>query len=357
MTQSFWRVIFVSVAVLVFAAVFVISGAAAHINLKLLLAAVAVQPLNALSTVFISWRLLLLARAPAGFVSSFKAQCLAATFLLFAPGRISEIVKPLYLIERDKVPAAHAFAAVVIERLADVIIVAIAIVVTAFLTGGGSFERVWLLVTLLLFSVFGLIFVALAKPEWMRRLIQLLPFEKIEGVIVRLFDQCRKNLVPRMLLPALVLGIAAWLFSFLTTYLFLVLAADRRVSVMQGLIVFMASTVGLAISIAPGSAGTFEAAAVVSLKYCGFSVSEALALSIGMRIASQGLSLAIGVYVLAREKIGLKSFASNAIGYIRESSVNGGRARQRPAHPREPRASHEQPFPLTADRIVPIPED
>lgn len=325
MRQPYWRVMFVAVAALLFATAFVISGAAAHINLKLLLAVVAVQPLNAFSAVFVSWRLLLLAGAPAGFASSFKAQCLAATFMLFAPGRISEIVKPLYLMERDRVPAAHAFAAVVTERLADVIIVAIAIVVTAFLAGGGSFERVWLLVTLLLLTVCGSVFIALVKPEWVRGLIQLLPFEKIMLAIVRLFDQCRKNLAPRILLPALALGIAAWLFSFLTTYLFLVLAANRPVSLMQGLIVFMASTVGMAISIAPGSAGTFEAAAVVSLKYCGFSVSEALALSIGMRIASQGLSLAIGVYVLAREKIGLKSFASNAIAYIREPSVNGGR--------------------------------
>ncbi len=304
---SAWRIAIALTAAGAVLASLVLSHAFDHLTGGLLLATVLVQPFNILSGLFVAGRLSYLAGPKVGIWSAAKAMCLSVLILYLLPSRLSELIKPLYLSDRCDVPVSRMLAAVLCERLSDLLIMAFAVALgVSYLASDSLLSTLpyWIAiaVAIVVFST-----MLILRPQIFGRLIALLPWTRITRLLNRLLEEASAILKPKIILPTLLLGALGWTCSYLMMFAFLLLAGSKPIGPGDAMIVFLAGTLGYILGVAPGGLGTFEGAIVVALGLFGYSVGEALALAIGMRIATMALPSAIAVGVLARELTGVQS--------------------------------------------------
>ena len=319
--QGAWRIAVAVAAAGAVLASLLLSHAFDYLTNRLLLATLLVQPLNILSGYFVAARLGYLAGPKVSTWSAAKAQCLAALILHLLPSRLSEVVKPLYLADRCNIAISRVFAAVVCERLSDLLIMAVAVTASvAYLASDSlhSSSPYWIgsAAAVVAFSI-----VLILRPQLFEQLIALLPWTRLSHLMNRLLTEAASILKPRNIPAILALGSLGWICSYLMTFAFLVLASSKPIGPNDALIVFLAGTAGFVVGVAPGGIGTFEGAIVVALGLYGYSVGEALALAVGMRIATMALPGAIAVVVLARERTGLRSFLRRIRGLLQKTTL------------------------------------
>jgi uncharacterized membrane protein YbhN (UPF0104 family) len=110
---------------------------------------------------------------------------------------------------------------------------------------------------------------------------------------------------------ALLVTAAAWLLDFVTIALFFHAAGSIPLGLSGALLVFVATTIGGAIPALPGGLGTYEAAAVFSLKSLGYSFEEALALGFALHATLFCLPLISSLVIVTTEKIGIGALVRN----------------------------------------------
>jgi len=110
---------------------------------------------------------------------------------------------------------------------------------------------------------------------------------------------------------ALLVTAAAWLFDCVAIAFFFHAVGSIPLGLSGVLVVFVASTIGAAIPALPGGLGTYEAAAVFSLKSFGYSFEEALALSIALHVTMFIFPLLIALVIVTTEKIGITALVRN----------------------------------------------
>ncbi len=112
------------------------------------------------------------------------------------------------------------------------------------------------------------------------------------------------------LIPALLIGLVAWLIGACSIYTYFYIATYHMVSLNTAILIFIFSTIGGAIPLIPGGFGTYEAAVVFVLKSVGFKFGAALTLAIGLHLSQLGITSILGLIVLATHKTGLSSILS-----------------------------------------------
>lgn len=238
--------------------------------------------LVAASLLAVSFRLKVLVAGVGGVTvrQAWTANALTLGVNLLVPGRLSELLKPWYLRYAAGVPFSVGLSAVVLERAFDVLFLA-ALAMTGVLAFGAPRPVVW--VVLGAAAVLGL----LTMPVLLRMLRagvdRLMPsgvklrvaplLDGLEGVADRRYDAA-----------VWFAGAAGWLLSLAAVWVLLHVALSGALGPRHALAVFVATTAGLAVSVLPGGVGTFEGAAVLTLRSFGVPPAESLALAVLLRL-------------------------------------------------------------------------
>lgn len=283
-----------------------------HLTQRLGLAIIVVQPLLAASNLCAAWRIRVLSRLRVHLWDAFKAITLTNSFLFVVPSRLSDLLKPLYLLEKSNLPLTTGVAIVAFERIIDIVVVAIGVSILALILAGrgmGAALQVWL--ALASIAILGALCV-LYRPQYIAGLLQLLPAGRPRAVMLGLLQSVSSAVAPRDIPRATVFAVAAWVLSWAVFHVFLMLVGNGPIALDCSLAVFLAASIGLATAVAPGGLGTFEAAVVVALGWYGYPVAEALSFAIGLHIASLGYQLPLSLGLGIRGDISLNEFVRKA---------------------------------------------
>ncbi|MDR0786928.1 MAG: flippase-like domain-containing protein [Gemmatimonadota bacterium] len=256
---------------------------------------------------------------PLGTPAPFSART-AATFIGFAannvlPARVGEFARAFVLSRLTPVPAAAAFATLVIERLLDGIVLIgllfAAMAAPAFpaeVSPGGVDFRGWALTAAVVMGVAaGALLLAVAAPRYAGRIARLLSRflpERLRAPFIetlRAFAAGLRILTDiRLSAISLILAIGQW--SFLALSYFFAFRAFGIDHVPWSGAVFMQSIIALAAAVpsSPGFFGPFEAAARVGLGIWGVPGSQAISFAVGFHIAGFLPVTLIGVWYLSR---------------------------------------------------------
>lgn len=243
---------------------------------------------------------MLVSRPRAPLVPCLLAMSLAAGLNLVIPGRVSELIKATYLRQRLQVPLANGTAAIVVERLFDVLVVAM---IGLYGVVGLYAPNAALLYVLLVLAIGGLL---LLVP--LSRL--LLPWFEVRKARFWAFvaDNCRHVLAvvkPRTCAMVLLLTVLSWGIHYFGVWLFFAVQPGYELNLWQAAIIFSTIMFAGAVPALPGGVGLIQAAVTLALVQMGFETGEALMLSIALHVAEILISALVAPVVLLVQPSGL----------------------------------------------------
>jgi hypothetical protein len=280
-----------------------------YFNLRLLSIMAAVQPLVLLCLSMFTLRFAILARTPpAPFIPAFKAVMLAIGMNAVLPGRIAELLKPTFLMKHIGLSMSEGLAAVFLERMADVIVIGLLALASASVVIG--YTGLNIIVALMLAAIMILVFLPRFQSV-LQKLNVRLPWPTFHAFFENFLAHASLRIKRGSFVKALLITAAAWLIDCLTIALFFHAAGSIPLGLFEILLVFVATTIGGAIPALPGGLGTYEAAAVFSLKSFGYSFEEALALGFALHATLFCLPLISALVIVTTEKIGITALIRN----------------------------------------------
>ena len=303
------RLAFVIVLLLMVLGTIDIPTVARYFTLRLLAIMVSVQPLVLLCLCMFALRLAILVRTPAApFIPTLKAVMLASGMNAILPGRLAELLKPIFLMKHIGLPMSEGLAAVFLERMADCIIMGLLALASVSVVIGDTGLHIVLALMLAVMMV--LILLPRLQPL-LKKLNYRLPWATFHAFFENFLAHASLRIKGGSFFKALLVTGAAWLCDFLTIALFFHAAGSIPLGLFGTLVVCVATTLGAAIPALPGGLGTYEAAAVFSLKGFGYSFEEALALGFALHVTFFIISLLSSLVIVTTEKIGISALIRN----------------------------------------------
>jgi uncharacterized membrane protein YbhN (UPF0104 family) len=152
----------------------------------------------------------------------------------------------------------------------------------------------------------GILFLLRAKRLTMR-ILRRIPFASFRLFTARLVASIHRSIKPQRLTYASLVSLVIWIASIALFAAYFQAGGSIPLTLTQIAAVFVASTLGLAIAVAPGGIGTFEAATVAALHSFGYSIPEALLLTIGFRIANNLVPAIVTLWLVATGQLKFRS--------------------------------------------------
>jgi hypothetical protein len=267
-----------------------------------------VLPISFATIWFQGVRLARLAGPPATALPAFFANALSSCVFVVVPARVSEVVKPAALRIQTGLPLANGFAALALERLLDIGCLAFLTALAGLTVAtqySGDLQRTALVLTFVL-SVGLVVLAALAlRPDFGLHMIRYVPGARLRATARDLLEALLRGGSFKLLGPAVWQSIVIWCGSILTTYLLIQLVGAIPLSAAQVLFVFVAGTLGFVITVTPGGLGTFEGATVLAMGSFGYTIADAVAIALLVRIANLLPSIVGTAWVVAQGSISL----------------------------------------------------
>ena len=281
--------------------------------------ALAAMPFSFVCLALVALNLSILSGGAVGYRHAFKAASLVMPLFLILPSRLSEFAKPVYLMSAAKLPLAKGLAVVAVERFLDIVCLGAMAVVAASLMVSGSAPALRLAATAFAATAavgFCGIVVLLGMPGTINRILGWIPFEGLRRKVQALMVAARETVSPPRLAGALFVCALTWAGSYASFWTFLNVAGQYPLSWSAVLQVFVLSTIGLAVAVAPGGLGTFEAAIMIGLSAHGYELSEAAILAVAFRLANLAPSAVVVVLMVLRDEVNLGTLIKRLRGGI-----------------------------------------
>jgi hypothetical protein len=222
---------------------------------------VATFPLMIGAIVIAGWRLSVLAGGKVGVHDGVALNAVAQLIVLIVPSRISEAAKPIGLSMFFGLPLSSGFAILAIERTLDAVFLAgMGLAVVAVLSGPYSDILQSSSEILALLGGVGILGIAvlLARPVWLGRLVSWIPVAWLRRHADHILEALSRLANPASAAWAVGLTAMTWIASCLIFFAFFRVLGIGELSPGQILVVFVASTLGLIVSVAPGGSGHFR---------------------------------------------------------------------------------------------------
>lgn len=247
-------------------------------KVSLLNALFAAQVPSLITFVLIAYRSKFLSRNLVNFSVALRGHGLATVGTLLFPARLSEFGKPLYFKITSEFPISKGVVLVVEERIWDISVLALLSIFTLHLTGD-NYDISALAKTSEILAVSAVTCVAfiILLPSLANRIPIISRVEKKYGVL--------KKQTPWSLFIAFIISIVIWVSSLAILIIAYQFSGLPDLRLDQLLFLFVASTLGLAVSITPGSLGTYEGTIVAVLLSYGVDWDGALAFAIIFRFS------------------------------------------------------------------------
>jgi len=253
------------------------------------------------------------------FIHMFQAFFFAMGLNMILPARLSEFVKPVYLKLKAGVPFSSGISAVFLERTTDLIILGL---MAAGTVGGVYIQLDWKIVVFII--VFPLI-VLLSLPKleiYLLKFIQCLPFFRLRSSSSSVLSHLSAPIRNGKVYPGTLLGVAGWTLSFLSVWIFFLLAGDIPIGISGTLAVFVGTTFAYAIPALPGGLGIYEAAAVFVLQSYGYSLEASLALGLSLHFSQIILGVMMTFIIIIKEDISIKYITGNILKQTKYNNEN-----------------------------------
>ena len=211
----------------------------------------------------------------------------AGLALSITPGKVGELLKCVWLNRRTGTPVAVSAPAVVMERLTDVISVAL-----LGLTG------ILLLPTAIALTVGGLLIVGLAvgllaASRYGSKALNLPVLRRWREPLAQSQDGMRRLMSPRMLTAAVALGFLAWAAEGLALWI-IIRGLGDEVAVGIALPISAAAALVGAVTALPGGLVGFEGSMVALLEQAGLPAATAALATLLTRLATLWLAVIVG---------------------------------------------------------------
>lgn len=265
-------------------------------------------PFMTLSVLTAGLRLSWLCGPPVSLGAGVGVNAVAQLVVLLVPSRISEAAKPVGLLLVCDFPLSRGFTVLTIERLIDAGMLAFLVLLSLMFASGPFDEQfVWSGFVLAALAIAGGVMVLIVGfcPQLLNSLKQKFSariFAENIDYVVRQFVHLSD---PKMILFSFSLSAVTWVSSYLVLLTFFSVALDFALDPSQVLVVFIASTIGLIVSVAPGGLGTFEAAVALSLAAFGIEAPDAVTAAVLLRITLVLPVLALAGWYLWSSPLGL----------------------------------------------------
>lgn len=211
----------------------------------------------------------------------------AGLALSITPGKVGELLKSVWLHQRTGTPVAASAPAVVMERLTDVISVAL-----LGLTG------VLLLPTAIALTVGGLLLVGLAvgllaASRYGVKALDLPLLRRWREPLAQSQDGLRRLMSPKILVAAVTLGFLAWAAEGLALWV-IIRGLGDEVSLGVALPISAAAALLGAVTALPGGLVGFEGSMVALLGQAGLPAATAALATLLTRLATLWLAVIVG---------------------------------------------------------------
>ena len=211
----------------------------------------------------------------------------AGLALSITPGKVGELLKSVWLHQRTGVPVAASAPAVVMERLTDVISVALLGMTGVLLLP----PAVALAIGVLLLA--GLAVGLLAASRYGVRALDLPVLRRWREPLAQSQDGLRRLMSPRLLLAAVALGFLAWAAEGLALWV-IVFSLGDDVAVGLALPISAAAALLGAVTALPGGLVGFEGSMVALLGQAGLPAATAALATLLTRLATLWLAVVVG---------------------------------------------------------------
>lgn len=254
---------------------------------RLTLAAATAFLLMLASILATGWRLAVLAGDGVRRRDGMAVNAIAQLVVLFVPSRLSEAAKPVGLNLRCDLPVAGGFAVLVVERLLDTVFLAF-LAISSIAMGVGPYAEplrssAAALTAIAAMGLCGLLMLAL-RPDLLSRIAALSRFPWLQRQVQHIAVAFSRLADLRTAAWAIGLSTLSWLLSYLIFLAVIGIMGIGNLGPAAVLVVFVASTLGLVVSVAPGGLGTFEGAIVLALGAFGVPLATAMATALLMRL-------------------------------------------------------------------------
>ncbi len=235
------------------------------------------------------------------------------------PFRLGEISRALFMGHAMQVHPMEILSTIVVERVFDLIILAVLILNMLPYALGLSLDAAyfWVLMIIVLLGL-GVLFVLVQNESWvLKKMDQIgkrFPFlNKFVFPYLKYFLSGFKILKNPIQFIGGFLGVAgSWLVSLVQYSLFLWLMFPEA-DWWWGAFSNVAMALGIALPSAPGGVGIFEGTIIAALKVFNIPESLSLAYALVLHIVHYIITAAIGLFALYRDGVSLKGLFSKLI--------------------------------------------
>jgi uncharacterized protein (TIRG00374 family) len=218
------------------------------------------------------------------------------------PAKLGEVVKVLYISKHTSQKASWVFGLVFWERFFDLNILLICGLLIFFSVMPelqfGYFIALIIVIWLVLFSI-------KIWPFVITKIVNLIPFRKLRGFILELFEHLGRGLSWSVFLKALTWTLIIWIQYIAQVAVVLLWAASLELPLTAVLVIFVVSGIGLNLAASPGGIGVYEAAIVVSASWYGVAKEEALAAAIVLHVVQYAPTTLLAFYFMFRNGMSL----------------------------------------------------
>ena len=278
------------------------------VNISWLLVGV-VCALAAYGAMAFRWRALLWATSPLPLPAVFDFTMIGYLAGLVLPARLGDIVKVVLVGRRASVSRSRVIGSVMIERLADVVmLLGLAAVFSLTASLPAVFKSA--LLVLAFVTAVAIAVLSLGAEHWqylVHPFLKLLPAQMVPSITMNL-TQAAEGLQalrrPRQLFSVLVQTAISWGLSALAMTAF-VWACGLQLPWHAGLFILVLTNLGGVIPVSPGSIGVYHFLAVSAVTIWAPDASAALSFAVITHVVSLLIILGAGTVSLARQGLSL----------------------------------------------------
>jgi uncharacterized protein (TIRG00374 family) len=232
------------------------------------------------------------------------------------PFRLGELARA-YLVGHDGLGASRALGSIVVERMTDVSIAVLSIILTIPLFAPPEWATQAAVAAGLAVIVLigGLTFVLRSRGRWTKWLMALPAGERLAGIATRFLlglDEARQHGRLRSAIAWMLLG---WACAWVQFWVYLRMFGAAGTA---GAAIFSLGVIALggAVPSSPGAVGVYELAGVAALTFLGYSREVALGVVVAGHLVQYSLVLVLGGLFLAREGRSIGDLARAARGLL-----------------------------------------
>ncbi len=228
-----------------------------------------------ISVFLASYRLKFISKHILSFKASNEATWLCLGINNITPAKLGEIAKTFYLKKFYNYPISKSMPLMIIERLFDVFILAILILILSYYIKLSNIEILFV-ISFILFTIFISI---LLKPKiFLKLILNYSPTKSKKFLSNSLKTVARVTKFEWFFM--LIFTIIMWFSYYMTVVIFEKFGTNFNLTYFQLLVVLAMSSIGMAIPSTPGGVGVYEAGVVFALTYFGINKEDALSFAI-----------------------------------------------------------------------------